>query len=273
MTYQEEEQVRLKRLSSKHAIALAMQARWREAVVANKGLIESFPSDVDAHNRLGKAYMELGEYSLAREAYSRTLGLDPYNTIAKKNLLRLSHLGEVAAGVENESRKAEPHIFIEEVGKAGVVNLFNLAPPERLAKTMAGDKVQLKIDGTSLIVKNASGEYLGEVEPKHGQRLVKLMEGGNQYEAAITSSTAGVVTVIIREVYQHPSQAGQPSFPAKGAEIQRPYVGERMIRRELEYEEALPEEPGYTIIAGDEAELLPGELPGIGEKDYGEEED
>ncbi len=55
MTYQGEEQVKLRRQSSKEAIALAMQGRWREAVAANMSIIGDFPNDVDAHNRLGRA--------------------------------------------------------------------------------------------------------------------------------------------------------------------------------------------------------------------------
>ena len=39
MSYQEEEQVSLRRRGSKQAIALAMQGRWGEAVAANKSLI------------------------------------------------------------------------------------------------------------------------------------------------------------------------------------------------------------------------------------------
>ena len=54
-----------------------------------KAIIENFPNDVDAHNRLGKAYMEMGEYAKAKEAYEKALQLDQYNTIAKKNLQRL----------------------------------------------------------------------------------------------------------------------------------------------------------------------------------------
>ena len=134
MSYQEAERTKLRRQSSKEAIALAMQGRWREAVAANKGLLESFPNDVDAYNRLGRAYMELGEYSLAREAYERSIELDPYNNIAKKNLDRLSRLGEVVVSSEGGSRTVEPQQFIEEVGKAGVVNLYRLAPPQILAK-------------------------------------------------------------------------------------------------------------------------------------------
>ncbi len=268
MSYREEEKTRLRRQSSKQAIALAIQGRWREAVAANKSLIESFANDVDAYNRLGRAYMELGEYSLAREAYEKALELDPYNIIAKKNLQRLSHLGEGAVDVGGGFQKVEPQQFIEEVGKAGVVELHRLAPPQVLAKLVAGSRVNLRIDGSRLIVENSRGEYLGQVEPKHGQRLIKLMEGGNRYTAAIISSTPEAVTVIIREVYQHPSQAGRPSFPSRGPVGFQPYVGDRIgdriIRRKLEYEEALPEESGYAIVGGEDLELLSEEPGDIG---------
>jgi tetratricopeptide (TPR) repeat protein len=242
MAYQEEEQVRLRRQRSKHAIALAMQGRWREAVAANQEIIASFPNDVDAYNRLGRAYIELGEYSAAKEAYGRALELDPYNIIAQKNLRRLSYLGEAVVGVGADSDRAEPQHFIEETGKAGVVNLYHLAPRETLARMVAGDRVYLKVDGSGLTVGNARGEYLGQVEPKHGQRLIKLMEGGNQYTAAIVSSAEDRVLVIIREVYQDPSQAGLLSFPPKGGESLRPYLSDKMLRRELEDIETLAEE-------------------------------
>ena len=247
-----------------------MQGRWREAVAANQSLIESFPNDVDAYNRLGRAYMELGEYSRAREAYSRAIELDPYNTIAEKNLRRLSHLGEVTVGSEDDSGKVEPQDFIEEIGKAGVVNLYHLAPPEILARMVAGDRVYLKADGSNLIVENGRGEYLGQAGLRHAQRLIKLMEGGNKYTAVIVSSTEAMVTVIIREVYQDPGQTGQLSFPTRGVGGIQPYIGDRMLRRGLEYEEELVEEPGYTIVS-EEGEVLLEEFPGIDNKTESEE--
>ncbi len=256
MSYLEEEQARLKRQRSKQAIALAMQGRWREAVSANKSIIEIFPSDVDAYNRLGRAYMELGEYSQAREAYGRAIEYDPYNAIAGKNLRRLSHLGEAAVGLEGISNKVEPHHFIEEMGKAGVVQLDRLAPPETLARMAAGDRVYLKIDGPSLVVENGRGEYLGQVEPRHGQHLIKLMEGGNKYTAAIIRSAEDMMMVIIREVYQDPSQAGRLSFPARERAAFRPYAGDRIVRREMEQGEELVGGPGYTIVGSDGEEVF-----------------
>jgi tetratricopeptide (TPR) repeat protein len=247
MAYQEEEQVRLRRQRSKQAIALAMQGRWREAVAANQEIIASFPHDVDAYNRLGRAYIELGDYAQAKESYERAIEFDPYNVIAQKNLRRLPYLGE-ADGVASSDR-AEPQHFIEETGKAGVVNLYRLAPPGILARMAAGNKVYLKRDGSGLAVTNARSEYLGQVEPRHAQRLVKLMEGGNQYVAAIVSAAEDRVLVIIREVYQDPSQAGQLSFLPKGGESLRPYLSDKMLRRELEHIEA--EEPADTETGDD----------------------
>ncbi len=258
MAYQEEEQVRIRRQRSKNAIALAMQGRWREAVAANREIIESFPSDVDAYNRLGKAYIELGEYSLAKEAYTRAIELDAYNIIAQKNLRRLAYLGEAAVSLEADSDKAKPEHFIEETGKAGVVSLYRLAPQGVLAKIVAGDRVYLRINDSSLTVENVRGEYLGQVEPRHAQRLIKLMAGGNQYAAAIVSSAEDRVSVIIREIYQDPSQVGQLSFPPKGGEGLRPYLDDKMLRRGLEYVEApaeeLPESEGETANDEDNEE-------------------
>ena len=272
MSYQDEEQVRIRRQHGKQAIALAMQGRWKEAVAANKSLIESFPNDVEAYNRLGRAYMELGEYPQAREAYGRTLELDPYNSIAKKNLRRLSHLGEAMVRPKDDAHKVEPQHFIEEIGKAGVINLYKLAPKEILARVVAGDSVYLRVSGPSLMVENSRGEYLGQVEPRHGQRLIKLMEGGNKYTAAIISSTEEMVTIIIREGYQDPSQEGRLSFPPKGFGRIRPYVSDRIFKRELAYEKEAVEESGYPVISGGEVELLPEESADLGNKADNSEE-
>ena len=247
MTYQQDRQAKLKQQRSKQAVDLAMQGRWREALTANEAIIESFPNDVEAYNRLGRAHMELGEYSQSRDAYQRSLELDPYNTIAKKNLHRLSHLEETAVGPERDSFKAEPQHFIEEIGKAGIVNLHRPPPEEVLARVASGDRAGLEIEGKSLMVQTSLGEYLGRVEPRHAKRLIKLMKGGNKYSAAIVSVTEGKITVIIRETYQDPAQVGQLSFPPKGFKGVRPHATEKILKPETEYEEEeLPEEPSGT---------------------------
>jgi hypothetical protein len=250
----------LRQRRSKQAVELAMQGRWREAAAINQSLVESFPSDVSAYNRLGRAYMEIGDFSHAWEAYSRAIELDPYNTIARRNLNRLSRLRETIIGAPDYSR-VEPLHFIQETGKAGVVNLYHLGPPEVVANMVAGDRVYLRITGNGLVVENGRGEYLGQVEPKHAQRLVRLMAGGNEYTAAVVSATEDTAAIIIREIYQHPGQVGRLSFPAKEFKCPRPYISDRVTKHEpeLEYEEEteaiVEEEPGYTIIGVEGKEL------------------
>lgn len=267
MTYPEEETVGLRHQRSQQAIALAMEGRWREAIGVNQNLIDGFPDDVSAHNRLGRAYMELGEFSRAWEAYSRAIELDPYNTIARKNLDRLSRLHEEGAATSDGSR-VEPQNFIEETGKAGVVNLDHLGRPEVADKLVAGDQVYLKINGSNLIVEDGRGEYLGQVDLKHGQRLIKLIEGGNKYATAIVSSAADSVTVIIREVHQDPAQAGRLSFPARGLRSPRPYVSDRVARYELEYEETTEEEeePGYPTVRAEESTISTVDATGFSDQ-------
>ncbi len=252
MPDREEDKARLRRKASQEAISLAMQSRWQEAVTVNQSILELFPTDIDAYNRLGRAFMELGEFAKAKEAYSRGLELDPNNAIAQKNLQRLSLLPDSKVKVKEERREVAPDLFIGEMGKAGVVNLQNLAPGEVLARMAAGNQVDLKVRGQRLIIENEQGEYLGLVEPPHGFRLARLIEGGNKYAAAIVNIDNSTVRVIIREVFQHPSQIGRPSFPVKAVEGFQPHVKDTLLRHEAVEEEALEE--------GEEVELEEGEL-------------
>ncbi|NLL89720.1 MAG: tetratricopeptide repeat protein [Dehalococcoidales bacterium] len=259
MSYEKEEQARLMRQQSKNAIALAMEGHWREAVEANKAIIESFPDDVDSFNRLGRAYMELGEYAAASEAYTRARQLYPHNTIAEKNLHRIAQLIEAGAKPEENASKVETNVFIEETGKAGVVKLIHLAPKKELAMVDAGDRVLLKIADSDLIVENTRGEYLGLIEPRHSQRLIRLMNGGNRYSATVISASDEKLEIIIRETYQHPSQFGQLSFPSKGTNNIRPYISDKLLRRRLEYDDSLSEME-YTADNAEDMDLLSEEI-------------
>lgn len=257
---------RAKQQRSREAIELAMQACWAEAADVNKQLTEDYPSDVDSYNRLGRAYMELGKYTLAREAYGKAQELDPYNAIAARNLRRLNDLSD-SDTVEVETDKFEPQHFIEEIGKAGVVTLYDLSPKEDRARMVAGDRVKLVADGASLNVYNSGDVYMGKVDQKYAPRLIRLLIGGNQYSSSVVKSTMDMMTLIIRETYQHPDLAGKLSFPPKGMEEFRAFAGDR----KLNVSEDEEDDSGYTIVGGDEVEVLSGES-GDDEDDTGNDD-
>ena len=240
MNYQTGETTRLRRQRVEQAIHLALESRWKEAAALNRSLISMFPSDVDAYNRLGKALMEMGEYDDARMAYRTSLELEPLNSIARKNLERLEVRAKAAAAAGGAgTRKIDPSLFIADTGKTAVATLRSVSP-EAIGRLTAGDTVELRAQDNTLAVVTIDGDYVGQLEPKLGLRLARLMEGGNRYVAAVASLSEQ--RVIIREIYQHPSQQGRPSFPAVSGEMVRPYVKERLVRRGMEDEESAPEE-------------------------------
>ena len=268
MSYREEELSRFRRQATRQAVELAVQGRWKEAIAVNRSVLDAFPQDVEALNRLGRAHLELGEYAQAEAAYRTTAEIDPYNAIAAKNLRRLEHLRE-ADSAAGTAGALEPQSFIEEVGKSGVVRLTELAAPDVIAKPAAGDRVRLSADGPSLVAETVQGEYLGRVESGHSRRLVRLMEGGNRYTAAIVSASSDAVSIIIREAYQDPGQADRPSFPSWGLADARLDSRESDIRRDRGQED--PPESGYTVVgAGEEAEVL---VEGSAGPDDGNEEE
>jgi tetratricopeptide (TPR) repeat protein len=257
--YQPEEKVKLKRQWLEQAVSLAIQGRWDEAISVNNAILALFPSDADAFNRLGKAYLELKRYQEAHDAYGEAVRLAPNNIIARKNLQRLSKLLEegapvVTAVVGKTSDRVAPDLFIEETGKTGVTALTKLADAVTLAKLTAGDTVLLRVEGQNLAVYSPEGDYIGQVEARLGRRLVNFIKAGNEYAARVTSISDHQAKIIIRETLQHPSMRGRISFPPKGApsDAIRPYIKDSVLRYGLDGDE---EEPFGDMEYGEENEL------------------
>ena len=241
---------------AKKAVALAMQSRWKEAVLMNHSILKDFPQDMEALNRLGKALSELGRNREAKEAFGRALQVSPHNSIARKNLNRLTQLGDDAPGSGAKSGTT-PQVFIEESGNTGVTSLVNLAAPNALLKLAPGHPVQLRLEGGGLNVTRPSGEYAGQVESRLASRLTKLMKGGNQYDATVTSVSERELTIIIREVSKHPSQAHVVSFPARVAGPYPMYIPSSIIDYELADE--IDESDSVTVKDWSNDDTEPGD--------------
>jgi len=231
-----EERARIKRVKAEQAVNMAMQSRWGEAAELNQQLIEAYPKDVEAHNRLGKSLMEIQRYDESREAYNHALRIDPTNGIAQKNLQRLDKLMEESAGPDLPTGPVDPSLFIEETGRTTTTLIVELAPPEVLAKMNPGDVVELRVEGTNVQLYNSAGDQLGRLEPKLRQRLIRLINMGNQYSAVVTSVDEQSLRVIIRETYRDPSMGNRPSFPTSGDAF-RGYVRDTLLRYELDDED------------------------------------
>lgn len=210
---------------TKEAIALAMESRWHEAIDVNQSILELFPDDVESHNRLGKAYQQIGNYTDAADSFKSSLELAPSNAIAKRNLERIE-------AIQQDQRKpicmptAQPEQFLAESGKTGVVMLDETPTEAIIAILTAGESASLTRDGHRLFVENAEGLKIGRVPARTTKRLLRLLDGGNSYEVILTQIQQDGIAVLIRETYQHPTQRGISSFPTRNEQLPtQPLVG------------------------------------------------
>jgi hypothetical protein len=225
------------------AITYALERRWDLAAAENRTLLDDFPDDIEAANRLGKALTELGELEAAEQAYRRTLEIDGTNAIARRNLTRIEEMraqtatpkGKRAAAPARRARATattpaptpsspstasvvRPHSLIEESGKSAE---FALQEPDvqALRRVAAGDPAELVPTPRGISVRNGGGTVLGHLEPRAGLRLRRLMEGGNQYAAVVRRVSDDGATIYIRETARSAEQQDEPSFlpPATAA--------------------------------------------------------
>jgi hypothetical protein len=227
------------------AISYALERRWDLAAAENRTLLEDFPDDIEAANRLGKALTELGDLEAAEQAYRRSLEIDATNAIARRNLTRIEEMraqtatpkGKRSGSGAAPARRARaaasppppeprasgvsvvrPHSLIEESGKSAelVLQEPDMAALRRIA---AGDPAELMPTPRGVSIRDAGGTVLGHVEPRAGLRLRRLIEGGNQYAVVVRRVSDDGATIYIREVSRSPEQKDEPSFlpPATAA--------------------------------------------------------
>ena len=226
------------------ARAAAMEGRWEDAIELNLKLIERSPRDVDAHNRLGKAHYELGQFRAAYDAYSDALEADPASIIARRNLERLEPLRDI----EDESSDADGSpqagrygAFIQEAGKTYVDDLVNQGPASLLRRIAAGDSLNIARDEGRVVLIDQSGNYVGAPEPRLARRLGWLLEQGNTYDVIVTANAGDHVRVIVREASRSETIGAEMSFPEQvNKAIPRAYVRDSRLFRADEHDLIIP---------------------------------
>jgi hypothetical protein len=254
--------MRLKRDLSSEAVNLALQGDWERATEVNKAILELFSDDVEAMNRLVKALIELGNYLDARAVLNQVCELAPYNNIAKKNMARLDQLTadpETAKfGPSKQAKKSAgaPQIFIEESGKSGTTILRNTSGNKAVLHLSPSDQVALSCDKNTVTVRTLDGQLLGRIEPKLGNRLARLMDGGNRYAAAVVTVNDQGVSVMIREIFKHRDLQTVFSFPTKAKEEDRVFLNDTVARFMREEEADNDDDEEENVI--DEEEMDTG---------------
>lgn len=258
MSKQDEKQ-RIRRKLQEQAIELAAMNRWDEAAEINRQILKQLGEDTDTYNRLGKALMEQGMYTEAHGIYQETLRLIPTNSIARKNVARLDALIARGFGSGQANRKPRQQVdlrmFITETGRTAITGLIDVPRIPAVDALVTGEKMEFRVAGKTVYVIDADGTVVGRLEPKLGQRLAELINGGNRYIAAIAQNDPRSVRLLIRETYQDPSQRNRISFPGKLGEGAA-YVSS--LRYE-EYEDMLDDDSDVDSDDADTEEYIGGD--------------
>ena len=186
---------------------------WKDAATLNKTLISEDPKDIDALNRLAYILTIMGKIQDAKSTYKKVLKIDVLNQIAIKNIRKLTEMGSKNTAKDLSSIKNLNHTFLEETGKTKIITLINTAQPKIIALLTTGQPIVIAIKRSKIFVQDQDKQYLGVLPDDVGRRLIKLMKGGNCYEACIKSATEHKVCVFVKETKRASKYKNQPSFP------------------------------------------------------------
>lgn len=188
------------------AIQTALVGDWENAIALNKLILLEEPNDIDTLNRLGFAFLSLGNLKDAKSLYEKVLLLDMQNPIAIRNLKRLE---------DPSKKRTNFHInnmFIEESGKTKIIELINVADKKVISHMRSGEKLSLCIKRMKIFALDQDNQYIGMLPDDLCKRLIKFIHVGNKYEAYARTVESNKLTIFIREIKRVKRYKDQPSF-------------------------------------------------------------
>lgn len=194
------------------AVSAAISGNWEIALKLNKVILKENSKDIDALNRLARAYAELGEMDQAKKVAKKVLKLDPFNAIASKSLEKWKKLRK---GETIVSGPSSAQAFLEEPGKTKIVTLLHLGDKKVIAKLDSGDEVRLNPASHRVSVIAMDGKYIGRLSDDLSARLRKLIKYGNEYQVFIKSIEKDTVKIFIKETKRAEKLADIPSFSSE----------------------------------------------------------
>lgn len=224
------------------AIRAAMDSDWELAIKLNTQILKDNPKDPETLNRLGRAFLEVGNYKKAIECFNKVVRLDKYNLIAQRNLEKLEALDKRKTTTHKNQTIYTRCDFIEETGKTKVVGLVNLAPTRDLAGLSVSTPLVIKSKRHTGAIYTCGDDaiYLGCLPDDIGHKLSTLIDSGNTYEAFIKSINKTGVVIFIRELTRSKKFANVTSFSQQNS----------INKSELIASEA--EEPARTAVEEDD---------------------
>ncbi|MGI8420622.1 MAG: tetratricopeptide repeat protein [Candidatus Levyibacteriota bacterium] len=195
------------------AIQTALVGDWNTAINLNQLILQEEPNDIDTLNRLAFAFLSSGNQKDAKTLYEKVLSLDMKNPIAIRNLKR------VGDPISKKPSILINNLFIEEPGKTKVMDLINIADRKVIACLRSGEKLVLTIKRSKIFVIDLENQFIGMLPDDTGQRLIKFIESGNEYEAYVRTVDNNKVSIFMRETKRVKKFKHQPSFVSSSDKV------------------------------------------------------
>lgn len=216
---------------TKKAVKAAVENNWELAKELNLQILEIDKNNIEAKARLGKAFLELKEYSKAKKYFKEVLSADPINPIARKNLdLALEH--------KTPSKHQNTNI-IQEPATSTQIELEITAKGITASKIPTGAKLEIKIlTNVAKIIfpyKNQKVELAVIKDPKLMKKLKMAKDLSAQIGVTYIKGTDKHIVLLIN--------SSEPVFESERQDF-KPYIKKDFYDEETETENLISEEVG-----------------------------
>jgi hypothetical protein len=231
------------------AISAALVGNWKEAVRLNLLILKSKPKDVEALNRLGRSYFQLGLKTKALETYNKVLRIDKFNTIAAKNL------GLIKSSKIVHSKKTSYGglpVFLEEPGVTKTVSLIRPSEAKVLSRMHPADPVVIAPRQHCIAVTTIDGRNLGRLPDDLAARMQMFIKGGSVYQAWVRSVEPNNLKIFIKETKRAFRFKDTPPFPATEKLVYAAFTPPELVHSEKPDVSATEEQDQPNILEPEE---------------------
>ncbi|OGC51071.1 hypothetical protein A2W32_02415 [candidate division WWE3 bacterium RBG_16_37_10] len=217
---------------TKKAIDAALSSKWKEAVSLNLQILEKDPSSTDAKIRLGRAYIQTGEFNRAKKIFKEVLEDDPINPVALKNY----SLASQKKSEKNHITLADPKSLLKEPGTTAETTIEITAKRVTASDFSPGEPLILKIEKRTVnVIKMKRDEriVLGILNRDFVIKLNGAKQKGAEASANFINGTGKNIKILIK--------CSLPIFKSERQDV-RPYIKKGSIDEpELEMTETAEE--------------------------------
>lgn len=176
------------------AIKSALDCNYSKAIKINLQILKVDGENIDALNRLSRAYYETGKIIKAVKTSKKVIKIDANNNIAKNSLEKYKS----SSPHTNQQKINDASAFIEESGKTKLTSLINLGSEKICSSLNAGEEVYLTPYTHKISVVTKNGAYIGKLADDLSARIKQMIIQDHKYSVLIKTAGKKCVKVFIK---------------------------------------------------------------------------